>query len=629
MSSKNIRNFAIISHIDHGKSTLADRFLELTKTITLREMREQYLDQMELEREKGITIKLAPVRMDYQLGANRYTLNLIDTPGHADFQYEVSRSLACTEGAILLVDATQGVQAQTLSNLYAAIENNLEIIPVINKIDLPNAEIEKTKEEIKSLLGCKEEEILLVSAKTGQGVEELLKVIIKKIPAPKISSSSPFEKGGDKILSSPPLFLRALIFDSVYSDFQGVIAYVRIFDGEAKAFDKVKFFNTGREIEIQEVGYFKPKRIKTEKLQAGEIGYIVTGLKEIRECRVGDTIAAQSVKEPLPGYKKVKPIVFANFYPESADDFMLLRESLEKLQLNDAALTFEPKSTQALGRGFTCGFLGLLHLEIISERLKREFGLKLVITTPSVSYKILLSSNKEKTIYNPQDLPDPSQIREIKEPWVKLDIISPTNFIGSIMELVKFYRGQYISTEYLISTSSQSTSPAGGAEKSVSAVQQRLILRYEMPLSSLISDFYDKLKSVTSGFASVNYELLNYRPADLVKLEILVAGDKVDAFSRIVLRHEAYQEGKNLVNRLKEVIPAQNFPVALQAVVGGKILARQTIKALRKDVLAKLYGGDVTRKMKLLEKQKRGKKELLKRGKVRIPQKVYLEVLKR
>ncbi|MEW6407837.1 MAG: translation elongation factor 4 [Patescibacteria group bacterium] len=611
---KNIRNFAIISHIDHGKSTLADRFLELTKTVAAREMREQFLDQMELEREKGITIKLAPVRMEYEVKISnfqfrisnqilnpksqnsKFILNLIDTPGHADFQYEVSRSLACCEGVILLVDATQGIQAQTLSNLYAAIENNLEIIPVINKIDLPNAEVEKTKQEIKSLLGCREEEIICISAKLGTNCEKVLEAVVERIPPPSQEKDQ----------------FRALIFDSIYSDFQGVIAYVRVFDCEIKSFDKVKFFNTDREIEIQEVGYFKPKRIKTEKLQAGEIGYIVTGLKEIRECRVGDTIAAIDAKESLSGYKKVKPIVFANFYPESANDFMVLRESLEKLQLNDAALSSEPKSTPALGRGFTCGFLGLLHLEIISERLKREFGLKLVITTPSVSYKILLSSNKEKTIYNPQDLPDPSQICEIKEPWVKLDIISPANFIGQVMDLIKIYRGKYVSTEYL-----------------ASAVQQRLILHYEMPLSSLISDFYDKLKSVTSGFASVNYELLDYRLADLVKLEILVAGDKVDAFSRIVPHPEAYQQGKNLVNRLKEVIPAQNFPVALQAVVGGKILARQTIKALRKDVLAKLYGGDVTRKMKLLEKQKRGKKELLKKGKIKIPQRVYLEVLKK
>jgi GTP-binding protein LepA len=609
---KNIRNFAIIAHIDHGKSTLADRVLELTKTIAPREMKAQVLDQMELEREKGITIKLAPVRMDYTLNTDRYTLNLIDTPGHADFQYEVSRSLACTEGAILLVDATQGVQAQTLSNLYGAIENNLEIIPVINKIDLPNAQTEKTKKEIISLLGCREEEIICISAKLGTNVDKILEAVVKKIPPPRIEKSTSavsfYEVGEGKGK------FRGLIFDSVYDDFQGAIAYVRVFEGEILAGQRVKLFATALEIEVQEVGYFKPKRQNTQKLFAGEIGYIVTGLKEIAECRVGDTIAAPDCQTPLPGYKKIKPIVFANFYPENASDFMALREALEKLQLNDAAFSYEPKSTSALGRGFQCGFLGLLHLEIISERLRREFDLKLVITTPSVSYEVLLTSGVHSTIYNPQDLPDPSLVKEIKEPWVKLDIISSANFLSSIMELVKFYRGNYLSTEYL----------AGGT-----SFNSRLILHCEMPLSSLISDFYDKLKSATSGYASVNYEPVDFRVEDLVRLDVLVAGDRVDAFGRIVPRKQAYQEGKNLVNRLKETVPAQNFPVALQAVVGGKILARETIKALRKDVLAKLYGGDVTRKMKLLEKQKRGKKELLKQGKIKIPQKVYLEVLKK
>lgn len=597
MSLEDIRNFAIISHIDHGKSTLADRFLELTKTIAPREMKTQYLDQMELEREKGITIKLAPVRMQCKLQAGDYQLNLIDTPGHADFQYEVSRSLACCEGAILLVDATQGVQAQTLSNLYQAQEHNLEIIPVINKIDLSNAEVEKTSEEMISLLGCKKEEIIPISAKLGTNVEKVIVAVIERIHPPR--------QGKDGS--------RALIFDSVYDEYQGVIAYVRVFDGEIKAGDRVKFFASDRQIEVQEVGYFKPKREKTEKLKTGEIGYLVTGLKAIKECRVGDTIADPNVKEALSGYKKIKSIVFANFYPEEAGNFVLLRESLEKLQLNDASLSFEPKSTPALGRGFQVGFLGLLHLEIVSERLKREFGLRLVITTPSVSYKILLASGEEKTIYNPQDLPDPSFVREIREPWVRLDIISSANFIGKIFELVKSYRGIYVSSEYL----------AGGHR------QSRLILHYEVPLSSLISDFYDKLKSATSGYASINYEFLDDRKEDLVRLDILVAGDRVDAFSRIVLRHRAYSEGKNLVGRLKEIIPQQNFPVALQAVVGGQVLARETIKALRKDVLAKLYGGDVTRKMKLLEKQKKGKKDLSKKGKVKIPQKVYLEVLKK
>jgi len=636
----NIRNFCIIAHINHGKSTLADRMLEITKTIEERKMKEQLLDTMELERERGITIKLQPVRMIYQpkisnfefrisnqfsndsilknsnlknLGIqnslkiqnSKFILNLIDTPGHVDFSYEVSRSLAAVEGAILLVDATKGVQAQTVANLYQAIEQRLEIIPVVNKIDLPNAEIERTKKEIAHLLGCGEEKILEASGKTGQGVPEILNNIVERIPPPAGGAEKPASPAGGP--------LRALIFDSKYDLYKGVLAYVKIVDGEVKAEDKILTMATKQESSVIEVGYFSPELKKAGTLAAGEIGYIATGFKSVQDCRVGDTIVSSKFKVQslkLPGYKEVKPMVYASFYPKEGSDYNFMRDALGKLKLNDAAFAFEPESNQALGRGFRCGFLGLLHMEIIQERLKREFEIEQVITTPSVVYEIKLKSKNEKLkIYSPIEMPDPSIIDSIEEPYVKLDIISPSKYLGAIMELMNSARAEYKNTEYLEA--------------------DKIILTFEAPLTDVIVDLHDKLKSASSGFASMNYEFIGYQPNDLVKLDILVAGEKVDAFSRIVPRRNAFSEGKVLVEKLKEVVPRQNFQVALQAAVGGKILARETIKAFRKDVTTKLYGGDVTRKRKLLEKQKKGKKLRAQSGRVEIPSSAFLAVLRK
>ena len=581
---ENIRNFCIIAHIDHGKSTLADRMLEITHTVEDRKMKEQLLDTMDLERESGITIKLQPVRMKFK----EYILNLIDTPGHVDFQYEVSRSLAAVEGAVLLVDATKGVQAQTVANLYHAIEQGLEIIPVVNKIDLPNAEVEKTKKEIIHLLGCKEEDILEASGKTGEGVEKILEAIVRKIPHP---------KGGQE------KSLRALIFDSKYDTYKGVLAYVRIIDGKIKAEEKILTMATKQGSSVIEVGYFNPNFEKANMLSAGDIGYIATGFKSVEDCRVGDTIVLEKSQDEslaLPGYKEIKPMVYASFYPKEGDDYNFMRDALGKLKLNDAAFAFEPEANLALGRGFRCGFLGLLHLEIIQERLKREFEIDPVITTPSVVYEVKVKSKNEKIkIYSPLEMPDPSIIESIEEPYVKLDIISPSKYLGSIMELMNNTRAEYKNTEYIDS--------------------ERLILTFEAPLMDVIIDLHDKLKSASSGYASMNYELIGARPNKLVKLDILVAGDKVEAFSRIVPEEKAFSEGKATVEKLKDVIPRQNFVIALQAAVGGKILARETVKAFRKDVTAKLYGGDVTRKRKLLEKQKKGKKKMTNIGRVEIP----------
>ncbi len=648
----NIRNFCIIAHIDHGKSTLADRMLEITKTVEQRKMKEQLLDTMDLERERGITIKLQPVRMIYhpkisnskfqisnqlqndsilndkkiknsniqnsfeienlklKIPDSGFILNLIDTPGHVDFGYEVSRSLAAVEGAVLLVDATKGVQAQTVANLYQAIEQGLEIIPVVNKIDLPYAEIEKTKKEIIHLLGCKEDEILEASGKTGEGVKNILQKIVEKIPAPKGKPEKP---------------LRALIFDSKYDTYKGVLAYVRIIDGEVKAEEKIIAMATKQESSVIEVGYFTPELIKAEKLSAGDIGYIATGFKTIEDCRVGDTVTISNFKfqiSNLPGYKEIKPVVYASFYPKEGDDYNFMRDALEKLKLNDAAFAFEPEANLALGRGFRCGFLGLLHMEIIQERLKREFEIEPVITTPSVVYEVKVKSKDEKAcppdyakryrrvkIFSPLEMPDPSVIEVIEEPYVKLDIITPSKYLGGIMDLMNNTRAEYKNTEYLDA--------------------ERLILFFETPLTDVIINLHDKLKSASSGFASMNYEIIGYRPNDLVKLDILVAGDKIDAFSRIVPKEKAFSEGKATVEKLKEVIPRQNFPVALQAAVGGKILARETVKAFRKDVTAKLYGGDVTRKRKLLEKQKKGKKKMTQVGRVEIPSSAFLAVLRK
>jgi GTP-binding protein LepA len=546
--------------------------------------------------------------------SSAFILNLIDTPGHVDFNYEVSRSLAAVEGAVLLVDATQGVQAQTLGNLYLALEQNLVVIPVINKIDLPNAQIERTKSEIVHLLGCDEDDILLVSAKTGQGVPELLQAIVERVPAPEIPLTSPFDKGGDRGI------LQALIFDSKYDEYRGVVAYVRVFGGEVKTHDKIRFMAQDIETEVLEVGYFKPGFVPAAKLCAGEIGYIVTGLKEVSGCRVGDTItssqsivhSSQSV-EPLPGYKEVKPMVFAGIFPKEGAEFQKLREAVAKLKLNDAAFSFEPEHSTALGFGLRCGFLGLLHLEIVKERLRREYGLELVVTIPSVAYKLKEKSGAKNVIKGALELPDQSRIEKIEEPWVRADILTPNAYIGALMQLVLEKRGIYKNTEYL----------------TAEGVGDRVILHYEMPLSAILTDFYDKLKSASSGYASLSYEFLDYRPADIVRLDILVAEEKTEALSSLVIKDEAYRVGRQIVETLRKAIPKQIFEVKIQAALGGTIIAAERLPALRKDVLAKMSGGDVTRKMKLLEKQKKGKKRLKAGGHVDIPTEAYLAVLKR
>ncbi len=593
--NSNIRNFVIIAHIDHGKSTLADRFLEVTNTIEKRKMREQFLDQMDLERERGITIKLQPVRMEYKT----YILNLIDTPGHVDFSYEVSRSLAAVEGAILLVDATKGVQAQTLANLYLAQQQNLVIIPAINKIDLPGARVDEVEEEIRNILGEQgaNAEIYKISAKEGAGVEELLQAVIKKVPPPQGDAQKP---------------LRALVFDSSYDFYKGVLAYVRIFDGEIKRGEKIILVVSGARGEVVEVGVFKPAFLGTQKLSAGEIGYIATGLKEVEFCRVGDTISkfplSREVKA-LAGYREPNPMIFASFYPSEGQEFDALKDALAKLKLSDASLVFEPESSDALGRGFKCGFLGMLHLEIVSERLRREYGLKLIVTTPSVVYQLKEKNGKQSLIYSPQQLPDASRIDKISEPWVKLEIIGPNEYLGVIMKLFQSLGGSYTSTQYLGT--------------------QRVVIAYEAPLREIIVDFYDRLKSATAGYASMSYELIDWRPGDLVCLNILVAQEPVDALARIVPRHKAASEGRFIVEKLKEILPAQMFAVSLQAAVGGKIVAREDLAAQRKDVTAKLYGGDVTRKNKLLDKQRKGKKKMREQGSVNIPQDVFLKILKK
>ncbi len=594
------RNFVIISHVNHGKSTLADRFLELTKTISQKKMRPQYLDMMDLEREKGITIKMQPVRMNYTLHSKSYILNLIDTPGHVDFSYEVSRSLAAVEGAILLVDATKGIQAQTLANLDLAKKQNLVILPVINKIDLQNAKIEETTEEIANLLEVEKNEVIKISAKSGTNVEKLLEKIIKKIPPPRGERDKP---------------LRALIFDSKHDPYKGVICFVRVVDGQIKNGESIYLMVGEIGGKVKELGFFRPEFLPKEKLRSGEIGFLATGIKEPGKVRVGDTIISlkskvESLKliEPLPGYKESKPMVFASFYPENLDDFEALKEALMKLKLNDASLTFEPERKEGLGRGYLCGFLGSLHAEIIAERLKREFGLNLVISTPSVVYKIITQKGEELLIYSPSDWPNPSIIKEIQEPWVKLEIITPPGYLGQVLEISEKLDGDYIERKYF--------------------GQNRLLLIYEVPLREIIVGFYDKLKGSTQGYASMNYEILGYRPGDLVKLEILIAGKKEEIFSKIVPKNRTFTEGKKIVKKLKEILPPQLFSVALQAAISGKIIARATIKAKRRDVIAPLYGGDYTRKKKLLDRQKRGKKRLKELGKVRIPPQVYLEVFR-
>jgi len=590
----NIRNFCIIAHIDHGKSTLADRMLEITKTVEQRKMKAQLLDRMDIERERGITIKLTPVSMNYK----QYQLNLIDTPGHVDFTYEVSRSLAAVEGAVLLVDASQGIQAQTLANLYLAIEQDLTIIPVINKIDLPAADVERVAYEIIKLLGCTREEIILASGKTGVGVADILDAVIEKIPSPKGNEAKP---------------ARALIFDSNFDEYKGVVAYIRVFDGVFQKDDAIKLLATGAHSDILDIGIFKPDYFPTNKLATGSIGYIVTGFKSVAECRVGDTVTlAKAQVESLQGYHEVKPMVYAGIFPREGNDFARLREAIDKLKLNDSALMYEPEQSQALGLGFRCGFLGLLHLEIFQERLKREYNLDLIVTIPSVAYQVYTKANTEILIVrSPAMLPDPSKIERIEEPWVKLDIVTPKSYIGPIMNLVQEKKAVYLTTEYLD--------------------PERLVLHYEIPMATILTNFYDRIKSVSSGYASINYEYLDYRTADVVKMDILVAEDPVEALSVIVYRDEAYRRGKEIVETLKDSLPKQMFVVKLQAAVGGAIIASERISAMRKDVTAKLYGGDVTRKRKLLEKQKKGKKKMMAAGKgrVEIPSDTFVKILKK
>ncbi|MFA7169256.1 MAG: translation elongation factor 4 [Candidatus Paceibacterota bacterium] len=603
MNQENIRNFCIIAHIDHGKSTLADRLIELTHAVEERKMKAQLLDQMDLERERGITIKLQPVKMEYIYEDKNYILNLIDTPGHVDFTYEVSRSLAAVEGAVLLVDATQGIQAQTIANLYLAMEQNLVIIPAINKIDMPSAMVPEVEQEIMDLIGCEREEILKISAKTGESVDKVLARVIKEVPCPQGETDAP---------------ARALIFDSYFDSYKGVVAQVRVVDGEIKMGEEIAFLGSKAESEILEIGIITPELKKRESLRTGEIGYIATGLKEVGKCRVGDTISnlhnvfdEENVDKaiPLPGYKEVRPVVFASVYPIDGAEYPALRDALEKLKLNDASLSFEPESSTALGRGFRCGFLGMLHLEIVTERLTREYDMNLVVTTPSVSYKIVEKTGEEKTIFSPAGMPDPNYILEVKEPWAKLEIVLPEDRIGNVMALAENSRATYKSTSYLS--------------------KGRVILTYEVPLLNIIVDFYDNLKSISSGYASMSYEPIGFRAGDLIKLDILIADERVEAFSRIVPREEAHNEGKKIVEKLKKVIPRQNFSIAIQAAISGKIVARETIQAFRKDVTAKLYGGDVSRKNKLLDKQKKGKKKMKSIGKVDIPQEAFLSVLKK
>lgn len=594
---KFIRNFSIIAHIDHGKSTLADRLIEMTGVLSKREMQDQVLDNMDIEKERGITIKSQAVRMKYKAkDGNIYELNLIDTPGHVDFNYEVSRSLAACDGAILVVDASQGVEAQTLANVYLAIDNNLEILPVINKIDLPNARPDEVKKEIEDIIGIPAMDAPCISAKTGLNVDQVLERIVTDIPAPKGDENAP---------------LQALIFDSIYDNYQGAIAYVRIKNGTVKIGDKIRLMSSNKTFTVTEVGYFEPgSYLPADKLIAGEVGYIAASIKSLSDVRVGDTITVDDnpALEPLPGYKKVNPMVYCGLYPVDGSDYENLKVALEKLQLNDAALEFEPETSAALGFGFRCGFLGLLHLEIVEERLDREFDLSLITTSPSVIYKVYKTDGSMVEVYNPADLPPADEISRIEEPFVEAEILTPKEFVGNIMEICQSRRGIYKDMKYLDPT--------------------RVTLVYELPLNEIIYDFFDKLKSKTKGYASFDYELKEYRPSNLVKLDILVNGETVDALSFIVHRDSSYERGKKMVEKLKEVIPRQLFTIPIQAAIGGKIIARETISAMRKDVLAKCYGGDVTRKKKLLEKQKRGKKKMREIGNVEIPQEAFLSILK-
>ncbi len=617
MDQSHIRNFCIIAHIDHGKSTLSDRLLETTGTIEKRRMKEQLLDTMDLERERGITIKLQPARMAYTAkdGVN-YQLNLIDTPGHVDFNYEVSRSLAAVEGAILLVDATQGVQAQTIANLYLAIEQDLSIIPVLNKIDLPNAEPERRAEELMKLIGCKREEILCVSGKTGEGVPELLERVVQEVPPPAGHADKPF---------------RALIFDSKYDEYKGVVAYVRVVDGSIEANQPIRFLATKFVGQGLEIGYLKPNYVSTKRMETGEIGYLVSGLKDISAVRVGDTVAlgdsslvprpasqepatvgrATCDVEPLHGYREVRPMVYAGVFPNEGNEYERLRDALLKLKLSDAALQFEPEHSTALGFGFRCGFLGILHLEIVKERLSREHSMEIVATIPSVAYEVTMTDGEEKVVKSPADFPDPSHLKEAREPWVRVDIVTPTEYMGNVMSLVQDRRGVFKNTEYFDA--------------------QRAVLHYDMPLSSVIVDFHDKLKSATAGYASLNYEFAEFRASKIIKLDILVAEEQVAALATLIHESEAYRYGKYVVETLKESLPREQFMIKIQAAVGSKVIASERLSGFRKDVLAKLYGGDRTRKDKLLKKQKKGKERMMSMGKgsVQIPSDAFIKVLRR
>jgi GTP-binding protein LepA len=592
---KNIRNFCIIAHIDHGKSTLADRLLEYTQTVDQRKMQAQVLDSMDLERERGITIKSHAVQMKYNYKGETYVLNLIDTPGHVDFSYEVSRSIAACEGALLVVDAAQGIEAQTISNLYLAIEHDLEIIPVINKIDLPAANPELVGDEIIDLIGCKREDIILASAKEGIGIEEILQAIVERIPAPKGDSDAP---------------LQALIFDSAFNPYRGVEVIFRVYNGRIHKGDKVKFWATGREYEVEEVGILRLDKEPRDYIDAGDVGYLVSGIKQATEVKVGDTITTVSnpCDAPIKGFKEVKPMVFAGIYPVETNEFEELREAMEKLQLNDAALVWEPETSAALGFGFRCGFLGMLHMEIVQERLEREFGMTVITTVPSVKYHAYTTAGKMIEVSAPSEMPDPVVLDHIEEPFVKVQIITKAEFVGNIMTLCLERRGIIKQQNYLTT--------------------DRVELVFEMPLAEIIFDFFDKLKTISRGYASLDYELLGYRESKLVKLDILLNGERVDALSAIVHRDKAYDWGKRLCEKLKELLPRQQFEIAIQAAIGTKVIARETVKALRKNVLAKCYGGDITRKRKLLEKQKKGKKRMRQIGKVEVPQEAFMAVLK-